>query len=84
MVSDSSVLEVMDPVRDLQTNTIDYPIRLLDTAALWNRESLDVSVNLICSVTDQEVKVPVNIRLIGQKPEYLGWYTGSLSLMHKK
>jgi hypothetical protein len=67
-VSDSSILEVLNP----QTGSIIFPIKLIDTSALWERETHDVHVTLICQKTGQEVKLPVSIRLIGQKPEYFG------------
>ncbi|VDI43866.1 nuclear pore complex protein Nup210, partial [Mytilus galloprovincialis] len=74
VVSDSSILEALEPEQDTQSKSVLYPIKLLDSAALWDRETLDMSVNMICAKTGQEVKVPVSIRLIGQKPEYLDDY----------
>ncbi|CAC5367420.1 NUP210 [Mytilus coruscus] len=74
VVSDSLILESLKPEQDTQSKSVLYPIRLLNSAALWDRETLDVSVNMICAKTGQEVKVPVSIRLIGQKPEYLDDY----------
>ena len=56
-------------------NIFIYPIRLLDTVTLWEREQLDVWVNLIGQKTGQKVKIPVFIRLIGQKPEVSGKLT---------
>ena len=70
MVSDSSILESLSVERDPQSKSVlIYPIRLLDTVSLWEREQLDVSVDLICQKTGQKVKIPVFIRLIGQKPD---------------
>jgi sRNA-binding carbon storage regulator CsrA len=53
-VSDSSILEVLNP----QTGSIIFPIKLIDTGALWERETHDVHVTLICQKTGQEVKLP--------------------------
>jgi len=70
IVSDPSILEALPPESDSQSNNIVvYPIKLLNTVALWEREQLDVWVNLIGQKTGQKVKIPVFIRLIGQKPQ---------------
>lgn len=70
VVSDPVLLEVMTPERDPQSRSMMvYPIRLLDTITLWEREQLDVWVDVICQKIGQKVKIPVFIRLIGQKPD---------------
>lgn len=72
MASDSIILEVLPPERDsLSKSMIIYPVRLLDTITLWEREQLDVWVDVICQKIGQKVKIPVFIRLIGQKPDLL-------------
>ena len=69
-MSDTVILEVMSPERDSQSRSVTvYPIRLLDTITLWEREQLDVWVDVICQKIGQKVKIPVFIRLIGQKPD---------------
>ncbi|KAL4239760.1 hypothetical protein ACF0H5_000563 [Mactra antiquata] len=74
VVSDPSILEALPPESDPQSQSIlIYPIRLIDTLALWEREQLDVWVDLIGQKTGQKVKIPVFIRLIGQKPEISGY-----------
>ena len=89
VVSDSSILEVLNP----QIGSIIFPIKLIDTGALWEGETHDVHVTLICQKTGQEVKLPVSIRLIGQKPEYFGklalydvdrvmWPSSIVSILH--
>ncbi|KAL5006223.1 hypothetical protein ScPMuIL_015029 [Solemya velum] len=72
IISDSSILEALTPEKDTQTGSVLlYPIRLMDTIALWERENLNAYVELVCQPTGQRVKVPVFIRLIGQKPDYI-------------
>ena len=74
-MSDTVILEVMSPERDSQSRSVTvYPIRLLDTITLWEREQLDVWVNVICQKIGQKVKIPVFIRLIGQKPDLSSKY----------
>ncbi|KAJ8299580.1 hypothetical protein KUTeg_023640 [Tegillarca granosa] len=73
VVSDSNILEALAPEFDTQSGHVSlYPIRLLETAAVWEREKLDVFVELICKKTGHVVKLPVFIRLIGQKPDHIG------------
>ncbi|KAK3103291.1 hypothetical protein FSP39_018237 [Pinctada imbricata] len=74
VVSDENILESMTPEKDSQSgNILIYPIRLLETAILWEKEKLESSVDLICQKTGQQVTLPVSIRLIGTKPDYLDY-----------
>ncbi|WAR01840.1 PO210-like protein, partial [Mya arenaria] len=88
VVSDPSILEALPPESDAQSNDIIiYPIKLLNSVALWEREQLDVWVNLIGRKTGQKVKIPVFIRLIGQKPDIsslgdVGWRKLFSSILH--
>lgn len=73
VVSDPSILEALPVESDPQSSSIFiYPIKLLDTVTLWERDQIDVWVNLVGQKTGQKVKVPVFIRLVGQKPEVSG------------
>jgi hypothetical protein len=72
-VSDEVILEVMTPEKDSQSGTIlIFPIRLVESAALWDRESIESHVELSCRKTGQKVRLPVSVRLIGQRPEHFG------------
>ena len=72
VVSDNNIIQALAPERDSQSgNILIYPIRLIETALLWEREKLEASVDLICQKTGQKVTLPVSIRLIGDRPEYL-------------
>ena len=83
-MSDPSILETMAPERDPQSRSIIiYPVRLLDTITLWEREQLDVSVDVICQKIGQKIKIPVFIRLIGQKPDLSGNFDLTLSMLGK-
>ncbi|XP_052218938.1 nuclear pore membrane glycoprotein 210-like isoform X2 [Dreissena polymorpha] len=85
IVSDPSILEALPPESDSQSNGIIlYPIKLLDTVALWEREQLDVWVDLIGQKTGQKVKIPIFIRLIGQKPDgaIQGWHSLFSSILN--
>jgi hypothetical protein len=76
VVSDPSILEALPAESDPQSKSIAiYPVRLIDTVALWEREQLDVWVDLIGEKTGQKVRIPVFIRLIGQKPDIAGNYS---------
>ena len=70
-MSDSSLLTALSPEQDSQSGTVIlYPIRLLDSLSLWEREKLDLWVELIGTRTGQKVKIPVYVKLIGEKPGY--------------
>ena len=85
VVSDPSILETLVPERDPQSRSIIiYPIRLLDTITLWEREQLDVWVEVICQKIGQKIKVPVFVRLIGQKPDLSGNYNLPLCILTKR
>ncbi|KAK3608986.1 hypothetical protein CHS0354_020538 [Potamilus streckersoni] len=83
IVSDSIILEAQAPEKDAQVKSVVlYPIRLIDSLTLWDRDQLDVSVEVICQKIGQKVKIPVYIKLIGQRPEgfvysrgEVGWRT---------
>ncbi|KAL3841492.1 hypothetical protein ACJMK2_019630 [Sinanodonta woodiana] len=83
IVSDSIILEAQAPEKDaLAKSVVLYPIRLIDSLTLWDRDQLDVSVEVICQKIGQKVKIPVYIKLIGQRPEgfvytrgEVGWRT---------
>ncbi|XP_062607902.1 nuclear pore membrane glycoprotein 210-like [Saccostrea cucullata] len=73
-VSDESILEVMTPEKDSQSGIIlIFPIRLIESAALWERENTESHVELSCRKTGQKVRLPVSVRLIGQRPEQFGY-----------
>ncbi|ESO84308.1 hypothetical protein LOTGIDRAFT_236288 [Lottia gigantea] len=78
-VSDNSLIEALSPQRDSQSGAVVlFPIRLLDTYSIWERESLDLYVELSSLLTGQKVKIPVFVKLIGNKPSasgYSGGYT---------
>ncbi|XP_048780768.2 nuclear pore membrane glycoprotein 210-like isoform X2 [Ostrea edulis] len=73
-VSDEIILEVMTPEKDSQSGTIlIFPVRLVESASLWDRESVESHVELSCRKTGQKVRLPVSVRLIGQRPEHFGY-----------
>ncbi|XP_022313260.2 nuclear pore membrane glycoprotein 210-like [Crassostrea virginica] len=73
-VSDESILEVMTPEKDSQSGIIlIFPIRLIESAALWDRDNVESHVELSCRKTGQKVRLPVTMRLVGQRPEHLGY-----------
>lgn len=72
-MSDEIILEVMTPEKDSQSGTIlIFPVRLVESASLWDRESVESHVELSCRKTGQKVRLPVSVRLIGQRPEHFG------------
>ncbi|XP_060082895.1 nuclear pore membrane glycoprotein 210-like [Ylistrum balloti] len=77
-VSDPSILESLSPEKDTQSGAVLlYPIRLIESAALWEKDQIDVHIEMICQKTGQRVKLPVFVSLIGQKPDYISTYRGS-------
>ncbi|XP_052692934.1 nuclear pore membrane glycoprotein 210-like [Crassostrea angulata] len=73
-VSDESILEVLTPEKDSQSGIIlIFPIRLIESAALWDRDNVESHVELSCRKTGQKVRLPVTIRLVGQRPEHLAY-----------
>lgn len=72
-VSDANILEALDPKEDGQSLFVKiFPIRLIESRALWELEQIDVSVELSCRFSKQTVRIPVFVGLIGQKPEFIG------------
>ncbi|XP_076471495.1 nuclear pore membrane glycoprotein 210-like [Babylonia areolata] len=75
--SDPTLVEVMTPETDPQSGAVVlYPVRLRDSLTLWEKEQLDLHVELANQRTGQKQRVPVSIKLIGQKPDIprLGQY----------
>lgn len=63
----------MTPEKDSQSGIIlIFPIRLIESAALWDRDNVESHVELSCRKTGQKVRLPVTMRLVGQRPEHLG------------
>lgn len=80
-MSDESILEVLTPEKDSQSGIIlIFPIRLIESAALWDRDNVESHVELSCRKTGQKVRLPVTIRLLGQRPEHLGEYLAGIFL----
>ena len=68
--SDPILLDVLTPERDMQSGVVVlYPVRLRDSLTLWEREQLDLYVELSNQRTGQKQRVPVYVKLIGQKPD---------------
>nr|KAG5685485.1 hypothetical protein BaRGS_003378 [Batillaria attramentaria] len=68
--SDPTLLEVLSPETDPQSGAVVlYPVRLRDSLSLWEREQLDLSVELSNARTGQKQRVPILVKLVGQKPE---------------
>ncbi|XP_055899109.1 nuclear pore membrane glycoprotein 210-like [Biomphalaria glabrata] len=68
--SDLNVIQVLAPEVDLaNSNVINYPVKLVDSALLWNKEKLDIYVEASHRRTGYKVKIPVLVKLIGQKPD---------------
>ncbi|XP_050414077.1 nuclear pore membrane glycoprotein 210-like [Patella vulgata] len=77
VVSDSSLIESLIPERDTQSGAVIlFPVRLLDTFSIWERESLDLFVEMSSHLTGQKVRVPVLVKLLGQKPDGTGFKGG--------
>ncbi|KAL8601945.1 hypothetical protein ACOMHN_008437 [Nucella lapillus] len=75
--SDPTLVEVLSPETDPQSGAVVlYPVRLRDSLTLWEREHLDLYVELANQRTGQKQRVPVIIKLVGQKPDIprLGQY----------
>jgi hypothetical protein len=71
--SDTSLVEVLAPEQDSQSDhVVHFPVRLLDRAALWELDRLEVNVEVKCFTTGQTQIIPVRIKLIGQKHEQSG------------
>ena len=70
--SDESLVRVESPERHNQQDySLLVVIVLADTSTLWDRSPLQASLKVRCALTGQQVNVPVDIKLIGQKPQHL-------------
>ncbi|RUS71401.1 hypothetical protein EGW08_020832, partial [Elysia chlorotica] len=69
-VSDTTVLESSVAEKDAGSpNTVVFPVRLLDSLTLWEKELLDLTVEVSHTRSGHRVRIPVYVKLIGQKPE---------------
>ncbi|BFZ03901.1 hypothetical protein BsWGS_06940 [Bradybaena similaris] len=70
VVTDPNLIQVLSPERDSNSNNVIlFPVRLLDSLTLWEREHLDLAVDAVHTRTGHTVRIPVIVKLIGQKPE---------------
>ena len=61
---------MLTPETDPQSGAVVlYPVRLRDSLTLWEREQLDLYVELSNQRTGQKQRVPVYVKLVGQKPD---------------
>ncbi|XP_070200007.1 nuclear pore membrane glycoprotein 210-like [Littorina saxatilis] len=68
--SDPTLVEVLTPEIDPQSGAVVlYPVRLKDSLTLWERENLDLHLELSNQRTGQKHRIPVYIKLFGQKPD---------------
>ncbi|CAL1542005.1 unnamed protein product, partial [Lymnaea stagnalis] len=81
-VSDHILLQALTPVKDSSSsNIIQFPVQLIDSLTLWDREQLDLSIDVSHKLTGHKVQIPVFVKLIGQKPsiphnrQALSWST---------
>ncbi|XP_067655062.1 nuclear pore membrane glycoprotein 210-like isoform X1 [Haliotis asinina] len=69
-VSDGTLIEALSPDQDSQSGSVVlFPVRLLDSLSVWERETLDLHVELVNRRTGQRAKIPVYIKLIGDRPD---------------
>ncbi|XP_071099780.1 nuclear pore membrane glycoprotein 210-like isoform X2 [Haliotis cracherodii] len=69
-VSDGTLLEALSPDQDSQPGgVVLFPVRLLDSLSVWERETLNLHVELVDKRTGQRAKIPVYIKLIGDRPD---------------
>ncbi|CAG5123932.1 unnamed protein product, partial [Candidula unifasciata] len=69
VVTDPNLIQVLSPERDSNSNNVIlFPVRLLDSLTLWEREHIDLAVDAIHTRTGHTVRIPVIVKLIGQKP----------------
>ena len=63
-------MDVLSPETDPQSGAVVlYPVRLRDSLTLWEREQLDLYVELSNQRTGQKQHVPIYVKLGGQKPD---------------
>ena len=68
--SDPTLVDVLSPESDPQSGAVVlYPVRLRDSLTLWEREQLDLHVELSNQRTGQKLRVPIYVKLLGQKPD---------------
>ena len=69
-VSDSHLLQALAPERESSSQSVVvFPVHLLDSLTLWERSQVtDLWVEVSHARTGHKVKLPVHIKLIGQKP----------------
>ncbi|GFS06170.1 nuclear pore membrane glycoprotein 210-like [Elysia marginata] len=69
-VSDTTVLESLGLEKDASnTNMVVFPVRLLDSLTLWEKELADISLDIAHARSGHRVRVPIYVKLIGQKPD---------------
>ncbi|KAH9518820.1 hypothetical protein Btru_006348 [Bulinus truncatus] len=70
--SDHNLIQALAPEADLASSgTVHYPVRLIDSSVLWDRENIDLFVEVSHKRTGYKVRIPVLVKLIGRKPETL-------------
>ena len=69
-VSDTTVLESIGSEKDASNaNIAVFLVRLLDSLTLWEKELIDISVEVSHTRSGHRVRIPVYVKLIGQKPD---------------
>ncbi|GFN96241.1 nuclear pore membrane glycoprotein 210-like [Plakobranchus ocellatus] len=69
-VSDSTIIESLGLEKDATNSNIAvFPVRLLDSLTLWEKELVDISVEVSHARSGHKLRVPIYVKLIGQKPD---------------
>lgn len=72
-MSDNLLLEALSPQKDAASNQVVlFPIRLKDSLILWERDQLDLFVEVSHPRSGHSAKIPVLVKLIGAKPTLPG------------
>ena len=64
--SDPGLVKVLTPENQAD-NTLSYPIQLQLSKSLWDRYQLEADIEIGCSLTGQEKKIPVRVKLVAPK-----------------
>lgn len=67
---DTTLVRVSGPEVDHRGDSVaNYPIILQLSAALWDRHSLETTIEVLCALTGQVTSIPLKVMLLGSKDD---------------
>ncbi|XP_059163994.1 nuclear pore membrane glycoprotein 210-like [Physella acuta] len=72
-VNDATLLQAKSK-EPISNNVVQFPVMLIESVILWNKEEFDLWVEITNKHIGHTVRIPIYVKLIGQKPEMAGFY----------